>query len=192
MVLPGAVASFSQRFRIVSALFIVYTIWGSTFLAIRLALQNGLLAFTQLAGPRYLFAGLLMYVFLRWRGCAAPTRRQWGNLAIAGALLLLMANGLIVLAERHVASGLAATFIASVPIWMVILGVVSGRRVSGKEWIGVLMGFIGVVWLNKSSNLLTSNPGALLLLIISPFCWALGSVWSYGRDFPSPMMTAAG
>ena len=180
------------RLSVLSALLIVYTIWGSTFLAIRLALEGGLLPFTQLAGPRYFLSGLLMYAVLRWRGLSPPTVAQWRNLCVISIFLLLLGNGLVVLAERHVASGLAATSVACVPIWMVIFGVLRGQRSSAREWLGVLIGFAGVVWLNSSSQLLMSRPATLLLLILSPMAWALGSVWSVGRDLPSPLMTAAG
>lgn len=182
----------ATRLSVLSALLIVYAVWGSTFFAIRLALEGGLLPFTQLAGPRYLISGLVMFCVLLWRKVALPTKAQWFNLMVVSVFLLLLGNGLVVLAESHVSSGLAATSVACVPIWMVIFGVMRGQRTSGKELLGVMIGFAGVVWLNSSSHLLTSSPHTLLLLVLSPMAWALGSVWSMGRNLPSPLMTAAG
>ncbi len=177
--------------RIAVALLLVYVVWGSTYLAIRLALEGGVAPLTLISGGRFIVAGGLMYAVLRWRGAAAPTWPQWRNMVVMGALLLLLGNGMVVLAERSVSSGLAATAIASVPLWMALFGTVRGQRASGSEWLGVAIGFAGVVWLNAGSSL-TASPRGLLLLLIAPVAWALGSVWSRGRDLPSPFMTAAG
>lgn len=184
-------ASSAHGVRIVVALLLVYVVWGSTYLAIRLALEGGVTPLTLIAGGRFIVAGAVMYVVLRWRGAAAPTWPQWRNMAIMGALLLLLGNGMVVLAERSVSSGLAATAIASVPLWMALFGAVRGQVSSRGEWLGIAIGFAGVVWLNAGSSL-TASPQGLVLLLIAPVAWALGSVWSRGRDLPSPFMTAAG
>jgi drug/metabolite transporter (DMT)-like permease len=108
-----------------------------------------------------------------------------------GGTLLLLGNGMVVLAERSVSSGLAATAVASVPLWMALFGAVRGQHFSRGEWTGVVIGFLGVVWLNAGSSL-TTTPTGLILLLIAPIGWAFGSVWSRGRDMPSPFMAAAG
>ncbi|MCD7098017.1 drug/metabolite exporter YedA [Stenotrophomonas sp. MMGLT7] len=184
-------ASSAHGVRIVVALLLVYVVWGSTYLAIRLALEGGVTPLTLISGGRFIVAGAVMYVVLRWRGAAAPTWPQWRNMAIMGALLLLLGNGMVVLAERSVSSGLAATAIASVPLWMALFGAVRGQVSSRGEWLGIAIGFAGVVWLNAGSSL-TASPQGLVLLLIAPVAWALGSVWSRGRELPSPFMTAAG
>ena len=175
---------------VVLALFLVYVVWGSTYLAIRFALEGGALPLTMVSGARFIVAGGLMYAVLRWRGVPAPTRAQWKKVAFMGLTLLLLGNGMVVLAERDVSSGLAATAVASVPLWMALFSALRGQRSTRGEWAGIAIGFLGVVWLNAGSSL-TATPLGLVLLLIAPLGWAFGSVWSRGRDLPSPFMTAA-
>jgi len=182
---PGA-----RRGFVVLALLLVYLVWGSTYLGIRLALEGGALPLTMVSGARFIVAGTLMYAVLRWRGVAAPTRQQWPNILMMGATLLLLGNGMVVLAERDVSSGLAATAVASVPLWMALFSAMRGQHASRGEWIGIVIGFLGVVWLNAGSSL-TATPTGLVLLLIAPLGWAFGSIWSRGRNLPSPFMTAA-
>ena len=172
------------------ALAAVYLIWGSTYLGIRFALEGGWPPLLAVSGGRMLLAGGLMYAVLRWRGVPAPTRAQWPSLAVMGLLMMLLGNGMVVLAEEDVSSGLAAIAIASMPLWMGLFGAMSGRHPSRGEWLGIGIGFIGVLWLNAGSSL-SSTPRGLTLLLIAPIAWAFGSVWSRGRDLPSPFMAAA-
>ena len=175
---------------VVLALALVYVVWGSTYLAIRLALEAGYPPLSVISGSRFIVAGALLYAFLRWRGVAAPTRAHWRNLALMGALLLLLGNGMVVLAEESVSSGLAAVAVASVPLWMGLFGLVRGVRPSRAEWLGIAIGFVGVLWLNAGSSL-TASPVGLVCLLVAPLAWAFGSVWSRGRDLPPPVMAAA-
>jgi len=187
----GADAHAARGGFVVLALLLVYVVWGSTYLGIRLALEGGALPLTMVSGGRFIIAGTLMYAVLRWRGVAAPTRAQWPNVAMMGATLLLLGNGMVVLAERDVSSGLAATAVASVPLWMALFSAMRGQHATRGEWLGIIIGFLGVVWLNAGSSL-TATPTGLVLLLIAPIGWAFGSIWSRGRDLPSPFMTAAG
>jgi len=181
--LPGGLA-------VAFALAAVYLIWGSTYLGIRFALQGGYPPLLAVSGVRFVIAGTALYAVLRWRGVAAPTRAQWKTLVMMGAMMLLLGNGFVVLAEKTVSSGLAAVAVASMPLWMGLFGALRGQRSSHQEWLGIGVGFIGVVWLNAGSSL-TASPTGLVLLLIAPVAWAFGSVWSRGRDLPSPFMTAA-
>ena len=175
--------------RVALALAAVYLIWGSTYLAIRYALEGGFPPFL-LGGIRFLIAGGLMYAFLRWRGVAAPTRVQWGNAAVMGVLLLLLGNGMVNMAEQTVSSGMAAVAVASAPLWMGIFSAIRGQRPNGMEWVGLGIGFLGVLWLNLDSSLSASMVGLIALLIAS-LSWSFGSIWSRGRDLPSPFMASA-
>lgn len=188
---PAQAPAQAAGLAVVVALAIVYVVWGSTYLAIRFALEGGWPPLTAVSGSRFLLAGGAMYAFLRWRGVPAPTRAQWKNLAAMGALLLLLGNGFVVLAEQHVSSGLAAVAVASVPLWMGVFGIFYGARPSRAEWLGIAIGFAGVLWLNAGSSL-SASPAGLVMLLIAPLGWAFGSVWSRGRDLPSPFMAAAG
>ncbi len=190
-VLPESPSVAPRSGMVILALLLVYVVWGSTYLGIRLALEGGALPLTMVSGGRFIIAGSLMYAVLRWRGSPAPTRRQWRNLAIMGLTMLVLGNGMVVLAERTVSSGLAATAVASVPLWMALFSAMRGQNASRGEWLGIAIGFLGVVWLNAGSSL-TASPQGLILLLIAPIGWAFGSIWARGLDLPSPFMTAAG
>jgi drug/metabolite transporter (DMT)-like permease len=190
-VLPESPSVAPRSGMVILALLLVYVVWGSTYLGIRLALEGGALPLTMVSGGRFIIAGSLMYAMLRWRGSPAPTRRQWRNLAIMGLTMLVLGNGMVVLAERTVSSGLAATAVASVPLWMALFSAMRGQNASRGEWLGIAIGFLGVVWLNAGSSL-TASPQGLILLLIAPIGWAFGSIWARGLDLPSPFMTAAG
>ena len=172
------------------ALAAVYLIWGSTYLGIRFALEGGYPPLLM-AGGRFLLAGSLMYLVLRKRGDSAPTRGQWKNLAIMGLLMMGIGNGLVCIAEQWVSSGLAAVAVASVPLWMGLFSLARGQRPSGMEWVGIGIGFIGVLWLNAGSTL-SATPAGLVALLVATISWAFGSIWSKGRDLPAPFMSAAG
>lgn len=171
------------------ALAAVYLVWGSTYLAIRFALEGGYPPLLM-AGLRFVVAGGLMYAALRLRGVPAPTRAQWPNLVAMGVLLLGLGNGMVCIAEQSVSSGLAAVAVASAPIWIALFAALRGDRPSRIEWAGLAIGFAGVLWLNAGSSL-TATPTGLIALLIAPLAWAFGSVWSRGRDLPSPFMAAA-
>lgn len=172
------------------ALASVYVIWGSTYIGIRFALEGGWSPLLAVSGGRMLIAGGLLYAVLRLRGVAGPTRAQWPTLLVLGALMMLMGNGLVVLAERTVSSGLAAIAVASMPLWMGLFGAMVGRHPTRGEWVGIAIGFLGVLWLNAGSSI-SASPSGLVMLLIAPIAWAFGSVWSRGRDLPSPFMSAA-
>ena len=175
---------------VVIALAAVYLIWGSTYLGIRFALEGGYPPLLM-AGGRFLLAGGMMFAVLRYRGEQAPSRAQWKNLALMGLLMMGFGNGLVSIAEQWVSSGLAAVAIASTPLWMGLFSLVRGERPSGLEWVGIGIGFAGVLWLNAGSTL-SATPWGLVALLIAPIAWAFGSIWSKGRDLPSPFMSAAG
>lgn len=174
---------------VILALAAVYVIWGSTYLAIKFALEGGFTPF-WLGGIRFLIAGGVMFAFLRLRGEPMPTRAQWKNAGIMGILLLVFGNGFVNFAEQSVSSGLAAVAVASAPIWIALFARMKGDRPTRLEWIGVMIGFIGVIWLNAGSSL-RASPAGLIALLIAPLAWSYGSIWSRGRDLPSPFMTSA-
>ena len=175
---------------VVVALAIVYVVWGSTYLAIRLALEGGWPPLMGVSGTRFVLAGGVMYAVLRWRGVAAPSAAQWRNLAVMGALLLGLGNGCVVLAQQHVSSGLAAIAVASMPLWMGVFGMLAGLRPSRVEWLGIAIGFAGVLWLNAGSSL-SATPLGMIALLVATLAWSFGSIWSRGRDLAPPFMNAA-
>jgi drug/metabolite transporter (DMT)-like permease len=120
------------RVKVLIALLSVYFIWGSTYLAIRIALE-GFPPFIM-AAIRFLTTGIGLYIVLRIRGVPAPDRSQWKGAAIVGGLLLLGGNGGVVFAEQWVASGLAALGVATVPLWTVLFAGIWKRWPARLEW----------------------------------------------------------
>ena len=177
------------RSHVAIALAALYIIWGSTYLGIRFALEGGFPPFL-LGGVRFIIAGGLMYAFLRWRGVPAPTRAQWGNAAMMGVFLLVLGNGMVNLAEKTVSSGMTAVAVASAPLWMGTFAAMRGQKPNRMEWIGLGIGFLGVLWLNAGSSL-TASPVGLVALLVASLAWSFGSIWSRGRDLPSPFMASA-
>lgn len=170
------------------AMAIVYVVWGSTYLGIKFALE-GYPPFT-LGALRMGLAGSILYAVLRLRGVAPPTRKQWKTLVVLGFLMVLLSNGLVNLAETQVSSGIAAVAIASVSLFAALFATLRGDRPSGIEWLGLLIGFAGVIWLNISGSL-AATPLGLICLIVASIAWAFGSIWSRDQDLPSPFMNAA-
>jgi drug/metabolite transporter (DMT)-like permease len=170
------------------ALISLYIVWGSTYLAIRIALES--YPPFVMAAIRFLVTGAAMYAFLRWRGVPAPTALQWRNCAITGTLLLGFGNGLVCFAEQSVSSGLAAVAVASMPLFAAGFGTLFGQWPRRWELVGLLIGFVGVIVLNLGGDLRGSPIGALALLTASA-SWAFGSLWSKRQSMPQPAMSTA-
>ncbi|MFI4981209.1 MAG: drug/metabolite exporter YedA [Nevskiales bacterium] len=173
---------------VVLALLTVYVVWGSTYLGIRFALDG----YPPLFFPalRFLVAGGILFVFLRLRGHAAPSLRQWRNAALIGVLLLDVGNGGVVIAERSVGSALAATAVATVPLWAAVFAGIWGNWPVRLQWLGMVIGFVGIVILNLGGDF-AASPGAAVLLMVASATWAFGSVWSRRLDLPKGLMSSA-
>lgn len=183
----GSTAS-NTRPRIMLALLAVYLVWGSTYLAMRFALQ-GFPPFIM-AGLRFLAAGGILLLYLRARGVPMPSRKQATSAGLVGALLLVGGNGGVALAEEHVASGLAALGVATVPLWAVLFAGLWRQWPRRLEWAGLALGFAGIVLLNAQGDL-RANPGGALTLLLAAASWALGSVWSRHLTLPQGAMGTA-
>jgi drug/metabolite transporter (DMT)-like permease len=177
-----------HRFMVPLALIGVYLIWGSTYFAIRIALES--FPPFLMAAIRFPIAGALMFAFLRWRGVPAPTPRQWLNCFITGSLLLAMGNGLVCYAEQTVASGIAAVAVATVALFIALFSGLYGQWPNRIEWLGLAIGFVGVIVLNVGGELRASPIGAIAL-VCATIGWAFGSVWSKHQNMPQPAMSAA-
>lgn len=170
------------------SMFALYIIWGSTYLGIRIALES--YPPFLLAALRFAIAGSLLFGYLRLRGVALPTARQWLNAAVTGVLLLGFGNGLVCYAEESVSSGVSAVAVASMPLFAAVFTSMYGEWPTRRETTGLLIGFVGVVVLNFGSALSGSHIGAIALIVAS-MAWAFGSVWSRRRDMPAGMMNTA-
>lgn len=171
----------ARRPLLVASYLVVSIVWGSTYLAIRIALES--YPPFLLGAVRFLVAGLVLLAVARLRGEPWPTRAQWGAGALTGILFFVIGNGLVNVAEKSVSSGLASVLVATMPLWMTIYGRLFGARASGREMVGVLLGLVGVVVMNLGGDLRASTGGAVFALL-APTGWALGSVAS--RRLPLP------
>lgn len=176
------------RWLLPASLVTVYVVWGSTYFAIRLALES--FPPFLMAAVRFLCAGALLYGLARLRGEPAPTRAQWLNSAKVGALLLAGGNGLVVFAEQYVASGLAAILIASVSLWATLFGGLFGAWPTRRQWVGIAIGLGGLTLLNVGADL-RGNTLGIAALLLAAVSWAFGSVWSRRLSLPSSAMASA-
>jgi drug/metabolite transporter (DMT)-like permease len=185
-----------NRLLLAAAFATVYVVWGSTYLAIRVAVET-LPPFGMAAG-RFLIAGFLMLAIARVRGVLWPTRPQWRDAAVSGGLMLAGGNGLVSWAEQSVSSGLAALIVATVPAWFALFDWLrpGGNRPSAITLAGIAVGFAGVALLLSGRPALGHGMqytvGGLLAMVLSTAAWAAGSIYSkHGQRPESPMMGTA-
>jgi drug/metabolite transporter (DMT)-like permease len=177
-----------QWLLIVSALTCTYLIWGSTYLAIKYAIES--FPPFVMVGIRFTAAGALLYVILRGLGHAAPTLIQWRGAALVGLLLPVLGNGTVSHVQLHVSSSVAALAIATAPIWMAIFSSLWGHKISRREWLGIAIGLVGILLLNTRGSLQGDWLSAFLLMFAAA-SWSLGSVWSKHMAMPTGLMGAA-
>jgi drug/metabolite transporter (DMT)-like permease len=174
---PPAPAS---RASILAGFAAIYVVWGSTYLAIRVAIDS--IPPFLMAGARFLVAGAALYAWSRLRGAPAPTRRQWTTGAIVGAFLLLGGNGGVVWAEQRVASGVAALLVATVPLWIVVLEWMRGGKRPGLGTAaGVALGLAGLGLLVEPGGLMGGgriDTLGVVVLVAASLSWSIGSLYS--------------
>lgn len=163
---------------LVPALLACYLVWGSTYLAIRLALVS-FPPFFQM-GTRFLTAGILLMAWVILRKHKLPSRREWRNALVIGALMLGGGMGLTASAEVHIGSGLIATFIAVVPMMVSAWGLLLGQRPSRLEFLGMAVGMAGVLLLVQGASF-AAAPAGLACIAGATALWSLGSVLSTTR-----------
>ncbi len=189
------VSAVPARWMLLIAFASVYVIWGSTYLAIRVAIET-MPPFLML-GVRFGVAGALMYGWLRLRGGARPSWRQWRTAAVVGGLMLFVGTGSVAWAEQYIPSGLAALLVTTVPLWMVLLDWLwkGGRRPGGIIFVGLLLGFAGVMLLVDPVALVRHHSvdvSAGAVVFIGALAWATGSIHARSADLPAnPFMTTA-
>jgi drug/metabolite transporter (DMT)-like permease len=160
---------------VIACLAATWFVWGSTYLAIKLALISFPPFFGM--GTRFLLAGILLFGWARWRGQPLPTATQWRNGLILGTLMLGGNVGGAAYAEQSVASGLVVAFIAITPAVLAIMSLRFGARPTAGEILGIALGFFGVLLLASGSGF-SASPAGLAAMIIAVLTWSLGSVLS--------------
>src|SRR5215469_3438821 len=141
----------ATQIKVVGAFLAIYVVWGSTYLAIKIAVQT--IPPLTAAGFRFLIAGIMVYGWARLRGAPRPSGLQLRNLGILGAMMFLPCYAALFWAERSVPSGVAAVLIATLPLWTILVEAgVKGRRVTPQLALALTSGFLGVVLLAKGSS----------------------------------------
>src|ERR1700724_3774804 len=175
----------------------IYLIWGSTYLGILFAIQS--IPPFLMAGARFLFAGLIMFAIARTQGPLRSTSTEWRTPLIVGACLLLGGNGGVTLSEKFIESGLASLIVATVPIYITLLGWLFAMtpRPAPIVWLGLAGGFLGGAMLMGPALRFSSGGGShpaigMSILLLSSFLWSAGSLYSRtAKHSASPFLAAA-
>jgi drug/metabolite transporter (DMT)-like permease len=182
---------------LVAAFAAVYIFWGSTYLAIKYAIET--LPPFLMAGSRFLFAGSILYLWARFsKDYEKPSLKHWRTSFIVGTLLLLGGNGGVVLAQHYISSSLAALLVATEPFWIVLLSWLwlKGARPNWKAALGLLIGFFGVYLLIGGQSESAGGAGGQVLgaffVIAGAFSWALGSMYGLRATTPKSSALTAG
>ena len=182
---------------IITAFAALYIIWGSTYLAIFIAIKS--IPPFLMAGGRFLIAGIILYTWCRLQGQATPDVKSIGNISLSGILLLFIGNSGLVWAEQYLPTGFAAIIIATVPLWFVILDKRQWKfHFANKQIIiGLLIGFAGILSLFAGKNNINFHDNKMQLisffvLILGSISWAIGSLYAkYKQSNGSTGMKAA-
>jgi drug/metabolite transporter (DMT)-like permease len=198
-----------MKIRIWLAMIVVYITWGSTYLAIRYAVET--MPPFLMAATRFLISGMILFFWRRLAGDPAPTRIQWRSAAIVAIFLLVGGNGGVTWAEQRVASGIAALVVGSAPLWMVLIdtfiplstlrsgsqGTSFRRGIAGwMTYAGVILGFVGIILLigpfeimGHAQNL---DPLGVAVLLLAAISWATGSLYNRGARLPDSPLLGSG
>ncbi len=184
-------ASQPRVWKVLLAFAIIYFVWGSTFLAIRVGVRE--VPPFLLAGMRFLVAGLVLYGWMRVRGTASPTAREWSAASVLAVLIFVFDYGLLFWAERRVPSGMAAVMMATIPVFMALaeIAVLRTQRLTFRLGLALLVGIGGVAVLVGHSMSLGEAPvdteGACAL-IFAAISWSVAA--SLSRKLPLPAAKA--
>lgn len=183
-----------STWRLVAAFAAIYIIWGSTYLAIRFAIET--LPGFLMAGARFLIAGAVLFVWARLRGADRPTAGHWLAAAVLGLLFLCFGNGGVVWAEHRVPSGLAALLVALVPVWTVVIEWLwpGGRRPAAGVVAGLLVGLGGVALLVVGNNGGAGqvDPVGAAALLAASISWSFAGVLSPKLRLPGSASLSSG
>ena len=178
------------------ALLALYIVWGSTYLAIRFSVET-IPPFLH-AALRFLISGAILFAWRRAAGDPAPTLNNWKSTAIVGTALLLGGNGLVAWAEQTVPSGIAALMISTSPFWLVLFESLrsGGAKPTWQSIAGLIVGFGGVFILIGPAEIMGGEGSfdtfGIILLLLAPLFWSLGSIYARGADMPKSTLLGTG
>ena len=179
----------------VLAFAIIYFVWGSTFLAIRVGVRE--VPPFLLAGLRFLIAGLVLFAWMRAKGTVSPTARQWFSATLLAVLIFVLDYGLLFWAERRVPSGIAAVMMATIPVFMTLSEILflKTQRLTPRLGAALLIGIGGVLVLVSRSISFGDSPidtiGAIAL-IVAAIGWSVGSALTRKLPLPSSKAMSSG
>jgi drug/metabolite transporter (DMT)-like permease len=175
------------------ALFVVYVVWGSTYLAIRIVVHE--LPPMAAAAFRFGTAGIVMACIAAVvdRRQARPTLRQVADYALVGVLLLVCANALVMWAEKRIPSGIAALIVAAVPLWLTLLDGLrrGGQRWTLRVWTGTLIGLGGVALVARPEGGVQGHWPGIIALQVACLSWAVGSLYAQSIQKRLPLFTVS-
>jgi len=182
-----------QRWQVPLAFAVVYVVWSSTYLAIRIGVHD--LPPFLMAGVRFLIAGTLIAAVSRLRGERLPaTVAEWRGVSVAGLMFVVLGNGLVTWAEQWVPSNQAALIVTSSALWIAGFGVLGPRgvRLSGRVMLGLAVGFAGAaIMLLPKGELQPALFSARVVLVISAMCWGLGTALRRHDNVTLPALSFA-
>ncbi len=170
------------KYKIIAAFAAVYFFWGSTFIAIRFAVES--IPPFLMASSRFLVAGAILYLFARIKGAAVPALKQWLPAFAMGALLLVFGNGSVVIAEKTVPSGVVSLLIAMVPIYFAVLEWIKpgGKAPNFKTSIGLIIGTVGLLLLIGPHKIISGTSDidlkGVFIVLGGSLAWSIGSLLS--------------
>jgi drug/metabolite transporter (DMT)-like permease len=181
------ITSHPRAWKVLLAFAIIYFVWGSTFLAIRVGVRE--VPPFLLAGMRFLVAGVALYLWMRAKGVRSPSLREWGGASLLAVMIFVFDYGLLFWAEKRVASGIAAVMMATIPVFMALSEILmlKTQQLTSRLALGLLLGIAGVVVLVshsgnfKDAGIDTAGAVALLIAAIS---WSVASALT--RKLPLP------
>jgi drug/metabolite transporter (DMT)-like permease len=177
--------------KVLLAFAIIYFVWGSTFLAIRVGVRE--VPPFLLAGMRFLVAGAVLYGWMRLRGTPSPSRREWGAATLLAVLIFVLDYGMLFWAERRVPSGIAAVMMATIPVFMTIseILILKTQRITARLAVALLVGIGGVaVLMSRTMNFGDApiDPVGACALIVGAITWSVASALT--RKVPLPAAKA--
>jgi drug/metabolite transporter (DMT)-like permease len=185
---------FNEKNLAILAYLTVCIVWGSTYLAIRVAVND--MPFLAFAGVRFFAAGGLILIVARLKGWAFPsTVTDYKTLVFAGVMLLFISNGLICWAEMWIESSMAALLVASVPLFMALIELIvpGEQRIGRLGWVGLVIGFIGVAFLVSPHLSLEGRTfPAMMAALAASLNWAIASIYLKRRTVSGSMMPNVG
>jgi drug/metabolite transporter (DMT)-like permease len=184
-----------HRWKTLLAFAIIYFVWGSTFLAIRIGVRD--VPPLLLAGVRFFAAGVVLYAWMRATGTASPTRREWASATLLAALIFLVDYGLVFWAEQRVPSGITAVMLATIPVFIALAEILILRtqRLTFRLGIALLVGLAGVAVLVSRSVGFGDAPierSGAIALVVGAISWSLASVLARKLSLPQSKVMSSG